>query len=75
MAAALKAKGYSYQYVFSEGARHTDANVILQTLPRALEAAGNPERERGAGRRCGAGYLTVIVIISDSTGVSCGMCR
>ena len=37
MAAALKAKGYSYQYVFSEGARHTDANVILQTLPRALE--------------------------------------
>jgi hypothetical protein len=47
MAAALKAKGYSYQYVYSEGARHTDANVILQTLPRALEwsslsAAGPP---------------------------------
>jgi iron(III)-enterobactin esterase len=37
MAAALKAKGYHYRYVFAEGARHTDANVIYQTLPEALE--------------------------------------
>jgi iron(III)-enterobactin esterase len=37
MAAALKAKGYHYRYVFAEEARHTDANVIYQTLPQALE--------------------------------------
>ena len=37
MAAVLKAKGYSYQYVYAEGARHTDMNVILQTLPEALQ--------------------------------------
>ena len=36
MAAVLKAKGYPYKYVYAEGARHTDANVILQTLPDAL---------------------------------------
>jgi len=33
----LKAKGYSYQYVYAEGARHTDMNVIMQTLPNALQ--------------------------------------
>jgi iron(III)-enterobactin esterase len=37
MAAALKAKGYHYRYVFAEGAWHTDTNVIYQTLPQALE--------------------------------------
>ncbi len=37
MAAVLKAKGYAYRYVYAEGARHTDANVILQTLPQALQ--------------------------------------
>lgn len=37
MAAALKTKGYSYRYVYAEGARHTDAGVILQTLPQALQ--------------------------------------
>ena len=37
MAAALKAKGYSYRFVYAEGARHTDANVIYQTLPQALQ--------------------------------------
>jgi len=37
MAAALKAKGYHYRFVFAEEARHTDANVIYQTLPQALE--------------------------------------
>ena len=37
MAAALKAKGYHYRYVFADEARHTDANVIYQTLPQALE--------------------------------------
>lgn len=36
MAAALKAKGYDYHYVFAEDAGHTDANVIFQTLPGAL---------------------------------------
>jgi enterochelin esterase family protein len=37
MAAALKAKSYHYQFVFADEARHTDANVIYQTLPEALE--------------------------------------
>jgi hypothetical protein len=37
MAAALKAKGYPYRYVFSEVSRHTDGRVIRQTLPGALE--------------------------------------
>jgi enterochelin esterase family protein len=37
MAAALKAKGYHYRDVFAEEARHTDTNVIYQTLPQALE--------------------------------------
>ena len=37
MAAALKAKGYSYRYVFAEAAGHTDGRVTRQTLPDALE--------------------------------------
>jgi enterochelin esterase-like enzyme len=32
----LKAKGYPHKYVYAEGARHTDANVVFQTLPDAL---------------------------------------
>lgn len=37
MAAALKAKGYVYRYVFAEAAGHTDGRVTRQTLPGALE--------------------------------------
>jgi enterochelin esterase-like enzyme len=45
MAAALKAKGYHYQFVYALGAGryysagqgHDDAEVIAETLPRALE--------------------------------------
>lgn len=37
MAAALKAKGYHYQYVFALNAGHGDGNVKGQTLPEALE--------------------------------------
>lgn len=37
MAAALKAKGYDYRYVFSRDSGHCDAKVIAQTLPEALE--------------------------------------
>jgi enterochelin esterase-like enzyme len=45
MAAALKAKGYHYQFVYALGAGgpyaagqgHDDAKVIAETLPRALE--------------------------------------
>ncbi len=36
MAAALKAKGYHYRYVFSVGAGHVDRKVVNQTLPDAL---------------------------------------
>ncbi|HTJ79483.1 MAG TPA: alpha/beta hydrolase-fold protein [Rariglobus sp.] len=36
MAAALKAKGYAYRYVFAEGAGHVDGRVTKQTLPEAL---------------------------------------
>jgi len=37
MADALKAKGYPYQYVFSEAAGHVDRRVQLQTMPEAFE--------------------------------------
>jgi enterochelin esterase-like enzyme len=37
MAAALKAKGYHYRYVFAKAAGHTDGRVTRQTLPAALE--------------------------------------
>jgi enterochelin esterase family protein len=37
MAAALKAKGYKYQYVYSQDSRHTDPAVVANTLPEALE--------------------------------------
>ena len=37
MAAALKAKGYKYQYVYSQDSRHVDRAVVAQTLPEALE--------------------------------------
>jgi enterochelin esterase-like enzyme len=37
MAAALNAKGYKYQYVYSRDSRHVDRAVVAQTLPEALE--------------------------------------
>lgn len=37
MAAALKAKKYPYQFVFSRDSRHVDGRVVRQTLPQALE--------------------------------------
>jgi len=37
MAAVLKEKGYAYRFVYAEGALHTDANVILRTLPEAMQ--------------------------------------
>jgi enterochelin esterase-like enzyme len=37
MAAALKARGYTYRYVFSKESGHTDGRVIRQTFPGALE--------------------------------------
>jgi enterochelin esterase-like enzyme len=37
MAAALKAKGYQYQYVFALDSPHCDRRVREQTLPQALE--------------------------------------
>jgi enterochelin esterase-like enzyme len=36
MADALAAKGYSYRYVFAEGADHVDFNVLGQSLPETL---------------------------------------
>ncbi len=36
-AAALKAKGYHYQFVFAQQAGHVDGRVVNQTLPQALE--------------------------------------
>jgi len=37
MAAALKSKGYHYQYVFALNSGHCDRAVLYQTLPQALE--------------------------------------
>lgn len=36
MAAALKAKGYHYRYIYAAGAGHADGNVMAQTLPEEL---------------------------------------
>lgn len=36
MAAALKAKGYHYRYVFSKASGHVDGRVVGQTLPEAM---------------------------------------
>ena len=36
MAAALKAKGYHYQYVFCLDAKHVDGRAVGETLPEAL---------------------------------------
>ena len=36
MAAALKAKGYQYEYWFCRGAGHVDGKAVAQTLPEAL---------------------------------------
>ncbi|MES1258762.1 MAG: alpha/beta hydrolase-fold protein [Acidobacteriota bacterium] len=37
LAKVLKDKGYSYQFVYSKGAGHTQRKVINQSLPQALE--------------------------------------
>jgi len=37
MAAALKAKGYDYRFVFAREGKHVDPRVVAQTLPEALE--------------------------------------
>jgi len=37
MAGVLKAKGYPYQFIFSEAAGHVDQRVQLQTMPEAFE--------------------------------------
>lgn len=37
MAAVLKKKGYDHRYVFAMGAGHVDNQVVMQTLPAALE--------------------------------------
>ena len=37
MAEVLKAKGYPYQFVFSEASGHVDRRVQLQTMPEAFE--------------------------------------
>ena len=37
MAAALKAKGYKYQYVYTRDSGHTERRMIENTLPEALE--------------------------------------
>ncbi len=37
MAAVLKAKGYPYQFVFSEASGHVERSVVMQTLPEAFE--------------------------------------
>lgn len=39
MSEVLKAKGYPYQFVFSEASGHVDARVLLQTMPEAFEWA------------------------------------
>jgi hypothetical protein len=37
MTAALKAKGYPHQFVFSEASGHVEPSVEMQTMPEAFE--------------------------------------
>jgi iron(III)-enterobactin esterase len=37
MAAALNAKGYPYQFVFSEASGHVERAVEMQTMPESFE--------------------------------------
>jgi hypothetical protein len=37
MTAALKAKGYPHQFVFSEASGHVERSVEMQTMPEAFE--------------------------------------
>jgi len=37
MARVFASKGYHYQFVFAQNARHVDGDVKRQTLPEALE--------------------------------------
>ncbi len=37
LASVLKEKGYTYQFVYSKGAGHTQRKVINNSLPQALE--------------------------------------
>jgi enterochelin esterase-like enzyme len=47
MAAALKAKGYPYRFVFAQGAAHVDKRAIGQTLPGAIEWLWQGYRPKG----------------------------
>ncbi|HTM02476.1 MAG TPA: alpha/beta hydrolase-fold protein [Vicinamibacterales bacterium] len=48
MAAVLKAKGYPYQFVFSEASGHVERSVEMQTMPEAFEWAW--KGYKGGGR-------------------------
>lgn len=37
MTAALRAKGYPHQFVFSEASGHVERSVEMQTMPEAFE--------------------------------------
>lgn len=47
MAAALRAKGYHYQFVFARESGHVDGRVVNQTLPKALEYVWKGYRPSG----------------------------
>src|SRR4051812_22720948 len=72
MAAALKAKGYHYQYVFARGAGHTDGRVTRQTLPAAMEwlwRGGTAQGEtRNRGARGPAGQTFSLLPVSRPSG-------
>lgn len=46
MAAALKSKGYKYQYVFAQGAGHSDGRAFRETIAQALEYVWKGYRSR-----------------------------
>lgn len=47
MAAALKARGYPYQFVFSEASGHVERSVEMQTMPEAFEWVWKSYKPRG----------------------------
>ena len=44
MAEVLKAKGYEYQYLWSENAGHVEKGLVRQTLGEAMEWLWKPEK-------------------------------
>ena len=72
MAAALKAKGYKYQYVYSRDSRHVDPAVVAQTLPKRSSGCGGDIRDDGWCRGAHGPAKAGLYYFGGNTGTSDG---